>query len=148
MVRITVEEGGKIVKTIEGDIFVGAVMSKMEKNLAKTDTLLVGSSAPANVSEVMGVMVGQVIKEISEGNKLRIADLYARMDTKLLKILTGRDNGVGVTMDKVVDGTVHEGSIDDIASDIGKEIAEAIKEVLTPGGGSAPGGVKEDKEGE
>lgn len=135
MVKITVEEGGQIVRTIEGDIFVGAIMSKVEKNLAKTDTLLVGSSSPANVAEAMGAMAGQVIKEISEGNKLRIADLYARMDTRLMKVLTGRDNGVGVTMDKVVDGTIHEGSIDDIASDIGKEIAEAIKEVLTPGGG-------------
>lgn len=134
MVKITVEEGGQIVRTIEGDIFVGAIMSKVEKNLAKTDTLLVGSSSPANVAEAMGAMAGQVIKEISEGNKLRIADLYARMDTRLMKVLTGRDNGVGVTMDKVVDGTIHEGSIDDIASDIGKEIAEAIKEVLTPGG--------------
>ena len=136
MVKITVEEGGQIVRTIEGDIFVGAIMSKVEKNLAKTDTLLVGSSSPANVAEAMGAMAGQVIKEISEGNKLRIADLYARMDTRLMKVLTGRDNGVGVTMDKVVDGTIHEGSIDDIASDIGKEIAEAIKEVLTPGGGA------------
>ena len=148
MVKITVEEGGQIVRMIEGDIFVGAIMSKVEKNLAKTDTLLVGSSSPANVAEAMGAMAGQVIKEMSEGNKLRIADLYARMDTRLIRILAGRDNGVGVTMDKVADGTVHEGSIDDIASDIGKEVAEAIKEVLTPGGGSAPGGVKEDKEGE
>ena len=62
-------------------------------------------------------------------------DLYARMDARTTNIITDKENSVKV---EKVEGDVglHEGSIDDIASDIGKEIVEAIKEVLTPGGGA------------
>ena len=146
MVKITIENDGNV-RMIESEIFVGVTSTKTGEHTSDHEVILVGNSTPANIANMMGIMAGQVIKNISGGNRLRIVDLYARMDTRTTNIITDKEKGVRV---KKVDGDVGlpEGSIDDIASDIGKEIAEAIKEVLTPGGGSAPGGVKEDREGE
>lgn len=147
MVKIIIENDGDV-RTIESEVFVGVTSTKTGERTSKQEVILIGNSTPANIANMMGIMAGQVIKTISGGNRIRIVDLYARMDTRTTNIITGKESGVKV---EKVEGDVgiHEGSIDDIASDIGKEIVEAIKEVLTPvGGGSAPGGVKEDKEGE
>ena len=146
MIKITIENDGDV-RTIESEVFVGVTSTKTGERTSKQEVILMGNSTPANIANMMGIMAGQVIKTISGGNRLRIVDLYARMDTRTTNIITDKENSVKV---EKVEGDVglHEGSIDDIASDIGKEIVEAIKEVLTPGGGgSAPGGVKEDKEG-
>ena len=146
MVKIIIENDGDI-RTIESEIFVGVTSTKTGERTSKQEVILIGNSTASNIANMMGIMAGQVIKTVSGGNRLRIVDLYARMDARTTNIITGKESSVKV---EKVEGDVgiHEGSIDDIASDIGKEIAEAIKEVLTPGGGSAPGGVKEDKEGE
>lgn len=146
MVKIIIENDGNV-RTIESEIFVGVTSTKTGEHTSDHEVILIGNSTPANIANMMGIMAGQVIKSISGGNRLRVVDLYARMDTRTTNIITDRESGVKV---KKVDGDagLHEGSIDDIASDIGKEIVEAIKEVLTPGGGSAPSSVKEDKEGE
>ena len=146
MVKIIIENDGDV-RTIESEVFVGVTSTKTGERTSKQEVILIGNSTPANIANMMGIMAGQVIKTVSGGNRLRIVDLYARMDARTTNIITGKENNVKV---EKVEGDVgiHEGSIDDIASDIGKEIVEAIKEVLTPGGGSAPGGVKEDKEGE
>lgn len=146
MVKIIIENDGDI-RTIESEIFVGVTSTKTGERTSKQEVILIGNSTASNIANMMGIMAGQVIKTVSGGNRLRIVDLYARMDARTTNIITGKESSVKV---EKVEGDVgiHEGSIDDIASDIGKEIVEAIKEVLTPGGGSAPGGVKEDKEGE
>ena len=146
MVKIIIENDGNT-RTIESEILVGVTSTKTGEHTSDHEVILIGNSTPANIANMMGIMAGQVIKTVSGGNRLRIVDLYARMDARTTNIITGKESSVKV---EKVDGDVdiHEGSIDDIASDIGKDIAEAIKEVLTPGGGSAPGGVKEDKEGE
>lgn len=150
MIKITVEDNGKIVETMEGDIFVGTISKRAAENRAETKIMLAGSSSPADIANIIGIMAGQVIGSISQGNAASTADLYARMDTRALKILTGRDKEIRVDrVEDKINNTVREGSIDAIAADIGKDIAEAIREVLTPGGGgSAPGGMKENKEGE
>ena len=147
MVKIIIENDGDI-RTIESEIFVGVTSTKTGERTSKQEVILIGNSTASNIANMMGIMAGQVIKTVSGGNRLRIVDLYARMDARTTNIITGKESSVKV---EKVEGDVgiHEGSIDDIASDIGKEIVEAIKEILTPGGGgSAPGGVKEDKEGE
>ena len=146
MVKIIIENDGNV-RTIESEVFVGVTSTKTGERTSKQEVILIGNSTAANIANMMGIMAGQVIKTVSGGNRLRIVDLYARMDARTTNIITGKESSVKV---EKVEGDVgiHEGSIDDIASDIGKEIVEAIKEVLTPGGGSSPGGVKEDKEGE
>lgn len=133
MVKIIIENDGDI-RTIESEIFVGVTSTKTGERTSKQEVILIGNSTAANIANMMGIMAGQVIKTVSGGNRLRIADLYARMDARTTNIIAGKENSVKV---EKVEGDVglHEGSIDDIASDIGKEIAEAIKEVLTPGGG-------------
>ena len=146
MVKIIIENDGDV-RTIESEVFVGVTSTKTGERTSKQEVILIGNSTPGNIANMMGIMAGQVIKTVSGGNRLRIVDLYARMDARTTNIITGKENSVKV---EKVEGNVdiHEGSIDAIASDIGKDIAEAIREVLAPGGGSAPGGVKEDKEGE
>lgn len=146
MVKIIIENDGDV-RTIESEVFVGVTSTKTGERTSKQEVILIGNSTPANIANMMGIMAGQVIKTVSGGNRLRIVDLYARMDARTTNIITDKESSVKV---EKVEGDVgiREGSIDDIASDIGKEIAEAIKEVLTPGGGSTPGGVKENKEGE
>ena len=133
MIKITIENDGDV-RTIESEVFVGVTSTKTGERTSKQEVILMGNSTPANIANMMGIMAGQVIKTISGGNRLRIVDLYARMDTRTTNIITDKENSVKV---EKVEGDVglHEGSIDDIASDIGKEIVEAIKEVLTPGGG-------------
>lgn len=133
MIKITIENDGDV-RTIESEVFVGVTSTKTGERTSKQEVILMGNSTPANIANMMGIMAGQVIKTISGGNRLRIVDLYARMDTRATNIITDKENSVKV---EKVEGDVglHEGSIDDIASDIGKEIVEAIKEVLTPGGG-------------
>lgn len=133
MVKIIIENDGNV-RTIESEVFVGVTSTKTGERTSKQEVILIGNSTPANIANMMGIMAGQVIKTVSGGNRLRIADLYARMDARTTNIITGKESGIKV---EKVEGDVgiHEGSIDDIASDIGKEIAEAIKEVLTPGGG-------------
>lgn len=133
MVKIIIENDGDV-RTIESEVFVGVASTKTGERTSKQEVILIGNSTPANIANMMGIMAGQVIKTISGGNRLRIVDLYARMDTRTTNIITDKESSVKV---EKVEGDVgiHEGSIDDIASDIGKEIAEAIKEVLTPGGG-------------
>lgn len=135
MVKIIIENDGNV-RTIESEVFVGVTSTKTGERTSKQEVILIGNSTPANIANMMGIMAGQVIKTVSGGNRLRIADLYARMDARTTNIITGKESGIKV---EKVEGDVgiHEGSIDDIASDIGKEIAEAIKEVLTPGGGGA-----------
>lgn len=132
MVKIIIENDGNV-RTIESEIFVGVTSTKTGEHTSDHEVILIGNSTPANIANMMGIMAGQVIKTISGGNRLRIVDLYARMDTRTTNIITDKENSVKV---EKVEGDVglHEGSIDDIASDIGKEIVEAIKEVLTPGG--------------
>lgn len=134
MIKITIENDGNV-RTIESEVFVGVTSTKTGERTSKQEVILIGNSTPANIANMMGIMAGQVIKTVSGGNRLRIADLYARMDARTTNIITGKESGIKV---EKVEGDVgiHEGSIDDIASDIGKEIAEAIKEVLTPGGGA------------
>lgn len=134
MVKIIIENDGNV-RTIESEVFVGVTSTKTGERTSKQEVILIGNSTPANIANMMGIMAGQVIKTVSGGNRLRIADLYARMDARTTNIITGKESGIKV---EKVEGDVgiHEGSIDDIASDIGKEIAEAIKEVLTPGGGA------------
>lgn len=134
MIKITIENDGDV-RTIESEVFVGVTSTKTGERTSKQEVILMGNSTPANIANMMGIMAGQVIKTISGGNRLRIVDLYARMDTRTTNIITDKENSVKV---EKVEGDVglHEGSIDDIASDIGKEIVEAIKEVLTPGGGA------------
>ena len=133
MVKIIIENDGNV-RTIESEVFVGVTSTKTGERTSKQEVILIGNSTPANIANMMGIMAGQVIKTVSGGNRLRIVDLYARMDARTTNIITGKESGIKV---EKVEGDVgiHEGSIDDIASDIGKEIAEAIKEVLTPGGG-------------
>lgn len=133
MVKIIIENDGDI-RTIESEIFVGVTSTKTGERTSKQEVILIGNSTAANIANMMGIMAGQVIKTVSGGNRLRIVDLYARMDARTTNIITGKESSVKV---EKVEGDVgiHEGSIDDIASDIGKEIVEAIKEVLTPGGG-------------
>lgn len=133
MVRIIIENDGDV-RTIESEVFVGVTSTKTGERTSKQEVILIGNSTPANIANMMGIMAGQVIKTVSGGNRLRIVDLYARMDARTTNIITGKESGVKV---EKVEGDVgiHEGSIDDIASDIGKEIVEAIREVLTPGGG-------------
>lgn len=134
MVKIIIENDGNV-RTIESEVFVGVTSTKTGERTSKQEVILIGNSTPANIANMMGIMAGQVIKTVSGGNRLRIVDLYARMDARTTNIITGKESGIKV---EKVEGDVgiHEGSIDDIASDIGKEIAEAIKEVLTPGGGA------------
>ena len=136
MVKIIIENDGDI-RTIESEIFVGVTSTKTGERTSKQEVILIGNSTAANIANMMGIMAGQVIKTVSGGNRLRIVDLYARMDARTTNIITGKESSVKV---EKVEGDVgiHEGSIDDIASDIGKEIVEAIKEVLTPGGGQFP----------
>lgn len=133
MVKIIIENDGDI-RTIESEIFVGVTSTKTGERTSKQEVILIGNSTASNIANMMGIMAGQVIKTVSGGNRLRIVDLYARMDARTTNIITGKESSVKV---EKVEGDVgiHEGSIDDIASDIGKEIVEAIKEVLTPGGG-------------
>lgn len=133
MVKIIIENDRDI-RTIESEIFVGVASTKTGERTSKQEVILIGNSTAANIANMMGIMAGQVIKTVSGGNRLRIVDLYARMDARTTNIITGKESSVKV---EKVEGDVgiHEGSIDDIASDIGKEIVEAIKEVLTPGGG-------------
>ena len=133
MVKIIIENDGDM-RTIESEIFVGVTSTKTGERTSKQEVILIGNSTAANIANMMGIMAGQVIKTVSGGNRLRIVDLYARMDARTTNIITGKESSVKV---EKVEGDVgiHEGSIDDIASDIGKEIVEAIKEVLTPGGG-------------
>ena len=134
MVKIIIENDGNV-RTIVSEVFVGVTSTKTGERTSKQEVILIGNSTPANIANMMGIMAGQVIKTVSGGNRLRIVDLYARMDARTTNIITGKESGIKV---EKVEGDVgiHEGSIDDIASDIGKEIAEAIKEVLTPGGGA------------
>ena len=134
MIKITIENDGDV-RTIESEVFVGVTSTKTGERTSKQEVILIGNSTAANIANMMGIMAGQVIKTISGGNRLRIVDLYARMDARTTNIITDKENSVKV---EKVEGDVglHEGSIDDIASDIGKEIVEAIKEVLTPGGGA------------
>lgn len=133
MVKIIIENDGDV-RTIESEVFVGVTSTKTGERTSKQEVILIGSSTPANIANMMGIMAGQVIKTVSGGNRLRIVDLYARMDARTTNIIAGKENSVKV---EKVEGDVgiHEGSIDGIALDIGKEIAEAIREVLTPGGG-------------
>lgn len=133
MVKIIIENDGDV-RTIESEVFVGVTCTKTGERTSKQEVILIGNSTPANIANMMGIMAGQVIKTVSGGNRLRIVDLYARMDARTTNIIAGKENSVKV---EKVEGDVgiHEGSIDDIASDIGKEIVEAIKEVLAPGGG-------------
>ena len=135
MVKIIIENDGDI-RTIESEIFVGVTSTKTGERTSKQEVILIGNSTAANIANMMGIMAGQVIKTVSGGNRLRIVDLYARMDARTTNIITGKESSVKV---EKVEGDVgiHEGSIDDIASDMGKEIVEAIKEVLTPVGGGA-----------
>ena len=134
MVKIIIENDGNV-RTIESEVFVGVTSTKTGERTSKQEVILIGNSTPANIANMMGIMAGQVIKTVSGGNRLRIVDLYARMDARTTNIITGKESSVKV--EKVEgDVRIHEGSIDDIASDIGKEIVEAIKEVLTPGGGA------------
>lgn len=132
MVKIIIENDGNV-RTIESEVFVGVTSTKTGERTSKQEVILIGNSTPANIANMIGIMAGQVIKTVSGGNRLRIVDLYTRMDARTTNIITGKESGIKV---EKVEGDVgiHEGSIDDIASDIGKEIAEAIKEVLTPGG--------------
>ena len=133
MVKIIIENDGDV-RTIESEVFVGVTSTKTGERTSKQEVILIGNSTPANIANMMGIMAGQVIKTVSGGNRLRIVDLYARMDARTTNIIAGKESSVKV---EKVEGDVgiHEGSIDDIASDIGKEIVEAIKEVLNPGGG-------------
>lgn len=133
MVKIIIENDGDA-RTIESEVFVGVTSTKTGERTSKQEVILIGNSTPANIANMMGIMAGQVIKTVSGGNRLRIVDLYARMDARTTNIITGKESGIKV---EKIEGDVgiHEGSIDDIASDIGKEIVEAIKEVLAPGGG-------------
>ena len=133
MVKIIIENDGDV-RTIESEVFVGVTSTKTGERTSKQEVILIGNSTPGNIANMMGIMAGQVIKTVSGGNRLRIVDLYARMDARTTNIITGKENSVKV---EKVEGNVdiHEGSIDAIASDIGKDIAEAIREVLTPGGG-------------
>lgn len=134
MVKIIIENDGNV-RTMESNIIVGTTSTRIDdEGKSKQEVILIGESSAEHIADMMGIMAGQVIKSISGGNGMRIADLYARMNARTTNIITGKESGIKV---EKVEGDVgiHEGSIDDIASDIGKEIAEAIKEVLTPGGG-------------
>ena len=82
MIKITVEDNGKIVETMEGDIFVGTISKRAAENRAETKIMLAGSSSPADIANIIGIMAGQVIGSISQGNAASTADLYARMDTR------------------------------------------------------------------
>lgn len=125
MVKIIIENDGDV-RTIESEVFVGVTSTKTGERTSKQEVILIGNSTPANIANMMGIMAGPVIKTVSGGNRLRIVDLYARMDARTTNIIMGKESSVKVER---VEGDVgiHEGSIDDIASDIGKEIVEAIK---------------------
>lgn len=100
MVKVTVEENGKILRTMEGDIAVGFVASKDDDDAGsvKNCMFISGGMPTKNIITSLSFLCIEVINALSENGIVKIVQMHL-----FKKTLEAAESGKAYKVEKCVD---------------------------------------------